>query len=123
MKLDLPKKILIYASATHILNDLYLAIFYPLLPFIADDLDLKYSQIGLIKTVIMGASSMLQFPAGLISDFMSEFWILSIGNIWVGLGVIGISIASSYCCVRRYISKCSQIVSKCTESIQWNNNN
>ncbi len=96
MKLDLPKKILIYASATHILNDLYLAIFYPLLPFIADDLDLKYSQIGLIKTVIMGASSMLQFPAGLISDFMSEFWILSIGNIWVGLGVIGISIASSY---------------------------
>lgn len=96
MKLDLPKKILIYASATHILNDLYLSIFYPLLPFIADDLDLKYSQIGLIKTSIMGASSFLQFPAGFISDFMSEFWILSIGNIWVGLGIIGISIASTY---------------------------
>ena len=96
MKLDLPKKILIYASVTHILNDLYLSIFYPLLPFIADDLDLKYSQIGLIKTAIMGASAMLQFPAGLISDFMNEFWILSIGNIWVGVGIIGISIASTY---------------------------
>jgi len=96
MKLDLQKKILIYASATHLLNDLYLAIFYPLLPYIAYDLNLKYSQVGLIKTAIMGASSILQFPAGLISDFMSEFWILSIGNIWVGLGLIGISIASSY---------------------------
>ena len=81
MKLDLQKKILIYASATHVLNDLYISIFYPLLPHIAYDLKLNYSQVGLIKTAIMGASSILQFPAGLISDFMSEFWILSIGNI------------------------------------------
>ncbi|MBN19158.1 MAG: hypothetical protein CL758_06795 [Chloroflexi bacterium] len=96
MKLDFPKKILIYASITHVLNDLYLAIFYPLLPFIAEDLELKYSQIGLIKTAVMGASSMLQFPAGLIADYMSEFWILSIGNLWVGIGLIGISITSTY---------------------------
>ena len=61
---DNPKKHLWWCSILHIINDGYIASLSLLLPFIARDLNLTYTESGLLKTAIHGAISVAQVPAG-----------------------------------------------------------
>ena len=57
-----------WCNILHIFNDGYLASLSLLLPFMAADLALSYTQAGLIKSVGIGAMSAAQIPAGLLAE-------------------------------------------------------
>ena len=88
-------KILVFTCSNHIVGDLYFAIMYPLLPYIAITYELNYTQTGLIKTVFDLGAALTQLPAGIISDRISEFWLIGGANLWVGIGVILMSLATT----------------------------
>ncbi|MFL2626863.1 MAG: MFS transporter [Dehalococcoidia bacterium] len=88
-------KILAFTCSNHIVGDLYFAIMYPLLPYIAITYELNYTQTGLIKTVFDLGAALTQLPAGIISDRISEFWLIGGANLWVGIGVILMSLATT----------------------------
>jgi MFS transporter, FSR family, fosmidomycin resistance protein len=87
---------LIAASSIHMTNDACFALLYPLLPFIAEDLELSYTQVGLLKATFSGASSALQIPAGAVGMRFGEALVLMIGNIWVGLGLMLMALTGSF---------------------------
>jgi MFS family permease len=83
-------------SAMHVVNDALFAGLYPLLPLVAADLALSYAQVGAIKTVFTGSSSILQVPAGIAAERFGEHLLLALGTGWVGLGLIGMALAAGY---------------------------
>ena len=82
------RRTLLFGSTMHVWSDLFFALYVPLLPFIADDLDLSYKQVGLLRSVFGGASAVLQVPAGFLAEVTGEFWLLVLGNMWVAAGVV-----------------------------------
>jgi MFS family permease len=90
------QRVLATTSLVHLLNDACFAILYPLFPLIAADLGLSYAQVGLVKTVFSGASSVLQLPAGIIGEWWGEGLVLLVGNAWVGLGLVGMALTGGY---------------------------
>ena len=91
-----PHRTLIFGSAMHVWSDLFFALYVPLLPFIAADLDLSYKQIGLLRSLYSGASAVLQVPAGFLAELTGEFWLLVLGNAWVAAGVVGMALAPGF---------------------------
>lgn len=87
---------LITASAVHLTNDACFALLYPLLPFIAEDLELSYTQVGLLKATFSGASAALQIPVGTLGMRFGEAFVLLAGNIWVGLGLVLMALTGSF---------------------------
>lgn len=89
---------LAFASVNHVWSDLFYAMFIPLLPLMKEDpdLNLSFTQAGLIRTVHSGASAVLQIPFGFLSELTGEFWLVVGGNIWVAAGMIGIALASNF---------------------------
>lgn len=83
------RRTLLFGSAMHVWSDLLFALYVPILPFIADDLDLSFKQVGLLRSVFGGASAVLQVPAGFLAEVTGEFWLLVLGNAWVAAGVVG----------------------------------
>ena len=73
----------------HVWSDLYFALLIPLMPMIKEDLDLSFTQVGLLRAVFGGSSAVLQVPVGILAEGMGEFWLLISGNIWVGVGLVG----------------------------------
>ncbi len=71
----------------HIWSDLFFAILVPLLPFIKEDMDLSFTEVGLLRSVLNGSSAVLQVPAGFLAESVGEFWLLIWGNLWVAAGL------------------------------------
>ena len=46
----------------HVWNDLFVALMVPLLPLIKEDLELSFTEVGLLKSVFTGATAILQIP-------------------------------------------------------------
>ena len=92
------RRTLVFGSVTHVWNDLLFALFIPLLPLIRDDpeLGLSYTQVGLLRTAHAGASTALQVPFGFLAERTGEFWLLIGGNVWVAVGLLGITLVHSY---------------------------
>jgi MFS family permease len=77
----------------HVWSDLYFALPVPLLPLIKEDLDLSFTEVGLLRSVFAGSSAVLQVPAGLLAETAGEFWLLILGNMWVGFGLVGMGLS------------------------------
>ena len=90
------RRILLFASATHIWSDLFFALYPPLLPLIKDDLDLTFTEAAMLRSLYAAASAVLQVPAGFLAERFGEFWLLIGGNLWVAAGLIGMASASSF---------------------------
>ena len=90
------RRTLIFASATHVWSDLFFALYVPLLLLIEDDFDLTYFEAGMLRSVYAAAMAVLQVPVGFMADRVGEFWLLVGGNIWVGAGLIAMSLAPSF---------------------------
>lgn len=90
------RQVLLVTSAVHVTNDACFALLYPLLPFIADDLGLSYSQVGLLKATFSGASSVFQIPAGVAGARYGEMLVLLLGNAWVGAGLVLMALTGSF---------------------------
>jgi MFS family permease len=87
------RRTLYFGSIMHIWNDLYFALLYPLVILIQEDMDLSFTQVGILRSVYSGASGVLQIPAGFMAESMGEFWLLLGGNIWVSVGLIGMALS------------------------------
>ncbi|MBQ12456.1 MAG: hypothetical protein CMJ45_13020 [Planctomyces sp.] len=90
------RRVLVFGSAMHVWNDLFIALMVPLLPFIKEDLDLSFTEVGLLKAVFTGATAILQIPSGILAETTGEFWLLVFGNVWVGLGLVAMALSSSF---------------------------
>ncbi len=93
---DNPKKHLGWCSILHIINDGYIASLSLLLPFIAVDLNLTYTQSGLLKTASHGAISAAQIPAGFLSERFGDILMLGVGAAWFSLSYIALILVFSY---------------------------
>ena len=80
----------------HVWSDLFFALFVPLLPFIKDDMDLSFAQVGLLRSAFSGATAILQVPAGFLAESTGEFWLLVGGNIWVSAGLIAMALSQIF---------------------------
>ena len=96
MKAPQSRRVLVFGSAMHVWNDLFIALMVPLLPFIKEDLDLSFTEVGLLKSVFTGATAILQIPSGILAETTGEFWLLILGNVWVGLGLVALALSSSF---------------------------
>ena len=90
------RRTLLFASATHVWSDLFFALYAPLLPLIKDDLDLTFTEVAMLKSLYAAAMAVLQVPVGFMADRVGEFWLLVGGNIWVAVGLIGMSLAPTF---------------------------
>ena len=89
-------RVLIFGSVTHIWSDLFFALLFPLLPLIRSDLGLSYTETFLLRSVYSGASALLQVPAGFLAGVFSEVWLLVLGNVWVGAGLIAMGLSPGF---------------------------
>ena len=80
----------------HVWSDLFFALMVPLLPFIKDELDLSFTEVGLLRSTFVGATAVLQVPAGYLAESVGEFWMLIAGNAWVSLGLLGMAAAPGF---------------------------
>jgi len=87
---------LVFGSAMHIWSDLFFALLVPLLPLIKEDLDLSFTEVGMLRSVFSGASAVLQIPAGLLAESAGEFWLLILGNLWVAVGLLAMALSASF---------------------------
>ena len=92
------RRTLVFASATHVWSDLFFALFVPLLVLIKTDpdMDLSFTEVGLLRSTYAGASAVLQVPAGFLTERLGEFWLLVGGNIWVSAGLVLMAAAPSF---------------------------
>ena len=83
-------------AAMHVVSDALFTGVYPLLPLIAADLALTYAQVGLVKTVFAGSSSLFQVPAGMAAERFGEHALLALGTGAVGLGLLAMALATGF---------------------------
>src|SRR4051812_36365354 len=83
-------------SAMHVVNDGLFVGIYPLLPLVAAELGLTYTQVGLLKTAYSGASAALQVPAGMLAERWGEQMLLAVGTGWVAVGLALMGLSASF---------------------------
>ena len=92
------RRTLIFASATHVWSDLFFALMVPLLILMKEDpeLNLSFTEVGLLRGAHSAASAALQVPFGFLAERIGEFWMLLGGNIWVAASFVILAAASSF---------------------------
>jgi MFS family permease len=84
-------------SIGHTLTHWYPATFYLLLPLIGRELDLSYSQIGLIMTCQHIAGAVSNIPGGMFVDTVGrKGFLLALSLFWVGFPYMLMGFANSY---------------------------
>jgi FSR family fosmidomycin resistance protein-like MFS transporter len=78
-------------SAFHFLDDGFTDSIYLLLPFIAAELNLSFSQVGLLKGVFSGSMSLLQFPLSLLGEKIGELTVIAVGTFGLTWGFLLLS--------------------------------
>ena len=73
-------------GAGHAITHAYTAALYLLLPFIAKDLGLTYSQIGFLLAVRQFMSTVVNLPAGIIVDTLGR------RNMFMGISLLGMAV-------------------------------
>ena len=85
-----------WCSLLHVVNDGYIASLSLLLPFMATELGLSYTQSGLLKTASHAAISAAQIPAGLLVEKAGEILLLGLGTAWFSAGYIALLLAFGF---------------------------
>ena len=83
-------------SAFHFLDDGFADSIYLLLPFIAAELHLSFSEVGLLKGVFSGAMSLFQLPMSLLGEKVGELTVIAGGNFGLTGGFLLLSLAYSF---------------------------
>ena len=92
------RRTLVFGSVMHVWSDLFFALLIPLLPLIKSDpdLELTYTEVGVLRSVFTGASAVLQVPAGLVAEHLGEFWLLIGGNLWVAASLVTMALIPAF---------------------------
>ena len=95
---DESRRTLIFTSATHVWSDFFYALLVPLLVLMKEDpeLELSFTEVGLLRTVHTGAMALLQVPFGFLAERVGEFWLLLGGNLWVAVGFVVMAAAPTF---------------------------
>ncbi len=84
-------------GAGHAMTHAYSAAFYLLLPFLAKDLGLSYSQVGLIISLRQLMSALVNLPAGAVVDTLGRRSLfMSVALAWASLPYLVVGLTSSY---------------------------
>jgi FSR family fosmidomycin resistance protein-like MFS transporter len=83
-------------SSFHFLDDGFADSIYLLLPFIAAELHLSFSEVGLLKGVFSGAMSLFQLPMSLLGEKVGELTVIAGGNFGLTGGFLLLSWAYSF---------------------------
>jgi MFS family permease len=75
----------------HFIDDGFTDSIYLLLPFIALELNLSFSQVGLLKGVFSGSMSLIQFPLSLLGERIGELTVIAAGTFGLGIGFLILS--------------------------------
>ena len=87
---------LIANALMHLVNDGCFVAIYPVLPLIAKEFHLSYTQVGFLKTALTGSSTALQLPMAMLAERFGDITFLALGMAWVAAGLMVIGIASSF---------------------------
>ena len=82
--------------AFHFVDDGFTDSFYILLPFLAAEFQLSYGQIGFLKGVFSGSTSLFQFPMSLLGERVGEIAVVGSGILGLAGGFVLLSFATSY---------------------------
>jgi FSR family fosmidomycin resistance protein-like MFS transporter len=83
-------------SAFHFIDDGFTDSIYLLLPFIAAELNLSFSQVGLLKGVFSGSMSLLQVPLSLLGERIGELVVIALGTFGLASGFLILSRVYTY---------------------------
>jgi FSR family fosmidomycin resistance protein-like MFS transporter len=78
-------------SAFHFLDDGFADFIYLLLPFIAAELSLSFSEVGFLKGAFSSAMSLFQLPLGLLGERIGEITVLLAGSLGLAGGFFFLS--------------------------------
>ena len=82
--------------AFHFIDDGFTDSFYILLPFLAAEFQLSYGQIGFLKGVFSGSTSLFQFPMSLLGERVGEVTVVGFGVLGLAGGFVLLGFATSY---------------------------
>lgn len=82
--------------AFHFLDDGFTDSIYLLLPFMAMELGLSFSEVGFLKGIFYGSMGLFQFPLSVLGEKMGEFLVLSFGTFGLTGGFLLLSAAHQY---------------------------
>ncbi len=83
-------------GAFHFLDDGFTDSLYLLLPFMAAELNLSFSQVGLLKGVFSGAMSLFQVPLSLLGEKVGELMVIAAGTFGLASGFLFLSQAYAF---------------------------
>jgi FSR family fosmidomycin resistance protein-like MFS transporter len=87
---------LIANALMHLVNDGCFVAIYPVLPLIAKEFHLSYTQVGFLKTALSGSSTAFQLPMAMLAERFGDITFLALGMAWVAVGLMVIGVASSF---------------------------
>jgi MFS family permease len=90
------RRFLFSYCAFHFIDDGFTDSFYILLPFLAAEFQLSYGQIGFLKGVFSGSTSLFQFPMSLLGERAGEITVVGFGVLGLAGGFILLSFATGY---------------------------
>jgi len=77
--------------AFHFLDDGFTDSIYLLLPLIAAELSLSFSQVGLLKGIFSGSTGLFQFPLSLLGEKIGELLVILLGTFGLAGGFLLLS--------------------------------
>ncbi len=77
--------------AFHFLDDGFSDSIYLLLPFIAAELKLSFSQVGLLKGIFSGSTGLFQFPLSLLGEKIGGLIVIALGTFGLAGGFLILS--------------------------------
>jgi len=80
----------------HLVNDGCFVAIYPVLPLIAKEFHLSYTQVGFLKTALSGSSTAFQLPMAMLAERFGDITFLALGMAWVAVGLMVIGVSSSF---------------------------
>jgi predicted MFS family arabinose efflux permease len=83
-------------SAFHFIDDGFTDSIYLLLPFIAAELNLSFSRVGLLKGVFSGSMSLIQVPLSFLGERIGELVVIALGTFGLASGFLILSSVHTY---------------------------
>lgn len=89
-------RILFASCGAHFIQDGLVALQYVLLPILAQVFGLNYAQVGFLRAVSNSAMTLLEIPAGMLSERFGEARLLVFGLLCASLGYLGVALALDF---------------------------
>jgi len=80
----------------HFIDDGFADSIYLLLPFIAAELQLSFSEVGILKGVFSGAMGLFQFPLSLLGERVGALTVVASGTLGLAVGFLLLSMVTTF---------------------------